>query len=189
MLGVILGLSAVVAGIDQLIKYFIVEYLKPVKSASVIDGLLSLIYVENRGVAFGMFQDHVIVFAIITALLISVFIYLIVKKKFTGPLFAASAVLMIGGGIGNLIDRIFRQYVVDYLSVSFFPPVCNFADYCITIGAVLFVIVLFMQTKDNTSDKTEPSAASENGEEITDNETDSAEEQSEEISDGEHDAK
>ena len=52
----------------------------------------------------------------------------------------ATVILIIGGGIGNLIDRIFRGFVIDYLSLSFFPPICNFADYCITIGAVLFVL-------------------------------------------------
>ena len=68
-------------------------------------------------------------------------------KKLLSLLLAAA--LMIGGGIGNLIDRIWRGFVVDYLSLSFFPPVCNFADYCITIGAFLFVIVLlFFGGKD-----------------------------------------
>ena len=57
-------------------------------------------------------------------------------------------VVLIGGGIGNLLDRLFRGFVVDYLSLSFFPPVCNFADYCITFGAVLFIIVLFTQNGD-----------------------------------------
>ncbi|RGH89804.1 signal peptidase II [Ruminococcus bromii] len=52
--------------------------------------------------------------------------------------------LIIGGGIGNLIDRIFYGFVVDYISVSFFPPVCNFADYCITVGTLLLIVyVLF----------------------------------------------
>ena len=52
--------------------------------------------------------------------------------------------VIIGGGIGNLIDRIFYGFVVDYISVSFFPPVCNFADYCITVGTLLLIVyVLF----------------------------------------------
>ena len=52
--------------------------------------------------------------------------------------------ILIGGGIGNLIDRVFYGFVVDYLSVSFFSPVCNFADYCITVGTILLIVyVLF----------------------------------------------
>ena len=50
--------------------------------------------------------------------------------------------LIVGGGIGNLIDRLFRGFVIDYLSLSFFPPICNFADYCITIGAFLFILCI-----------------------------------------------
>ena len=146
-LTIILFVAAVIAGADQLIKYFILENLAPVHKVSVIDGLFSLVYVENRGVAFGMLQNHVWIFAVITTLLIGVIIYLIAAKKFTGKLFYTAAALMIGGGVGNLIDRIFRGFVVDYLSVSFFPPVCNLADYCITIGAFLFILVLLLPEK------------------------------------------
>ena len=147
-LTVILILSAVVAGLDQLFKYLVVQNLAPDGHVTVIDHLLSLVYVENRGVAFGMFQNHIWVFALVTFLFIGVFVYLIVSKRFHGKLFYLASVLIIGGGIGNLLDRLFRGFVVDYLSLSFFPPVCNFADYCITFGAVLFIIVLFTQNGD-----------------------------------------
>ena len=142
MLAVILGIACVIAGLDQLFKYLVVSNLQPGDEVSVIDNLFSIRYVKNTGVAFGLFEDNTILFSIVTALLIGIFIYLIVTKKLRGKLFAASAILMIGGGIGNLIDRLFRHFVVDYLAVSFFPPVCNFADYCITIGAALFIIVM-----------------------------------------------
>ena len=128
-LTVILILSAVVAGLDQLFKYLVVQNLAPDGHVTVIDHLLSLVYVENRGVAFGMFQNHIWIFALVTFLFIGVFVYLIVSKRFH-------------------LDRLFRGFVVDYLSLSFFPPVCNFADYCITFGAVLFIIVLFTQNGD-----------------------------------------
>ena len=52
-------------------------------------------------------------------------------------------ILIIGGGIGNLIDRVLYGYVIDYLSLSFFPPVCNFTDYAITIGVILLVVYIF----------------------------------------------
>ena len=74
--------------------------------------------------------------------------------KITNKLFLTSVTLIIGGGIGNLIDRLFRGFVVDYLQLSFFPPVCNFADYCITIGAVLMVVfVLFFSDKKDDKPK------------------------------------
>jgi len=86
-LTVILILSAVVAGLDQLFKYLVVQNLAPDGHVTVIDHLLSLVYVENRGVAFGMFQNHIWVFALVTFLFIGVFVYLIVSKRFHGKLF------------------------------------------------------------------------------------------------------
>ena len=145
VLAIVLASAAGLVIIDQVIKYFILQNLAPVGSVSIIDNLLSLTYVENRGVAFGMFQNHVWLFAVVTLLLMSVFVWLIISGRMQGKLFYAAAILMIGGGIGNLIDRLFRGFVVDYISLSFFPPVCNFADYCITIGAFLFIFVLLLQ--------------------------------------------
>lgn len=146
-LTIVLVVSALIAVIDQLIKYFVLQYLAPVGSVTVADNLLYFTYVENRGAAFGIFQDQVWLFSVLTFIMIAVFIFFIAAKKIEGKLFLMSAMLIIGGGIGNLIDRIFRGFVVDYISVSFFPPVCNFADYCITVGAVLFVISLFFADK------------------------------------------
>ena len=131
-------------GIDQIIKYFVFENLTRSGAVDVIPYLLSLLYVENRGVAFGMFQNMQWLFAIFTVIIIAGMIFLIVKKYFSGKLFYIGSALIIGGGIGNLIDRVFRGFVIDYLQLSFFPPVCNFADYCVTIGAVLFVISIFI---------------------------------------------
>ena len=116
--------------------------LKPVGSVDVIPGFFSLKYVENKGAAFGMLSNARWIFIVFTIVIIIALFYIIIKKNIHSKLFYISAVLIIGGGIGNLIDRIFYGYVVDYLSISFFPPVCNFADYCITVGAVLMVIYL-----------------------------------------------
>lgn len=139
---IILISAAIVAGIDQLIKFFVAEHLKPVGSVEVIPGLFSLTYLENKGAAFGILSNMRWIFIVFTLIVIAILIYLVVKNKIKSKLFTASAILLIGGGIGNLIDRIFFGYVIDYLSLSFFSPVCNFADYCITFGTVLLVIYL-----------------------------------------------
>ena len=149
-------LFAVIVGIDQLIKYFVYNFLKPVGSVDVIPGLFSLDYVENKGAAFGMMANMRWVFIVFTIVVIAIILYVVFKKKITNKLFIASAILLIGGGIGNLIDRIFLGFVIDYLSVSFFPPVCNFADYCITIGTVLLLVYLLFFSdyfKSNKKDK------------------------------------
>ena len=150
-----LVIGVIIAVIDQVIKYFVSTNLAPVGSVNVIGDLFKLTYVENRGVAFGMFEDMRWVFIILTSALIGVIIYLLFNKKFDGKLFYISSALILGGGIGNLIDRIFLGYVVDYLSLSFFPPVCNFADYCITIGTVLLVVYLLFFSDFTKSSKKE----------------------------------
>ena len=134
--------GAVLVVIDQVIKYFVSAYLQPVGSVSVIDNLFSLTYVENKGVAFGMFSDMRWVFVALTSVLLAIIIFYMFRKRPKGKFFYICAALIIGGGIGNLIDRIFYGYVIDYLSLSFFPPVCNFADYCITAGTIMLVIYL-----------------------------------------------
>lgn len=144
--------GAVLVIIDQIIKYFVSAYLQPVGSVSVIDNLFSLKYVENKGVAFGMFSDMRWVFVALTSVLLAIIIFYMFKKRPKGKFFYICAALIIGGGIGNLIDRIFYGYVIDYLSLSFFPPVCNFADYCITAGTIMLVIYLlfFSDILDST---------------------------------------
>lgn len=140
--------------IDQLLKYMAAQFLPGAGSVTAIPHLLNLVYVENRGAAFGVLQEQRWIFIVGTALLLAVFLYILFRKKLKDKLFIASAALIIGGGIGNLIDRVFLGYVVDYLQLSFFPPVCNFADYCITIGAVLLVIyILFFSTMAKEDEK------------------------------------
>ena len=134
--------GAVLVIIDQIIKYFVSAYLQPVGSVSVIDNIFSLTYVENKGVAFGMFSDMRWIFVALTSILLVIIIFYMFKKRPKGKFFYVCAALIIGGGIGNLIDRIFYGYVIDYLSLSFFPPVCNFADYCIKAGTIMLVIYL-----------------------------------------------
>ena len=134
-------IGAVIVAADQIIKYFVVNNLKPLGSVSVIDNLFKLTYVENRGVAFGMFNDMRWFFVVLTSVLIAAIIIFMFIKRPGGKLFYIAAGLIIGGGIGNLIDRILYGYVIDYLSLSFFSPVCNFADYAITIGVVLLAVL------------------------------------------------
>lgn len=137
-----IAIAALVVIIDQVIKYFVSVNLKPIGSVEAIPYILDLVYVENRGVAFGMFSDLRWLFVVLTAVVIVIFLVLLIKNSNKSKLFSVSAALIIGGGIGNLIDRLFLGYVVDYLQLSFFSPVCNFADYCITFGTVLLIVYL-----------------------------------------------
>jgi signal peptidase II len=143
---IVLGFSLLVVVIDYIIKILVINNLKPISSLEIIPGLFSLNYVENKGAAFGMLANARWIFIVFTIAVIIFLIIFLFWKKPTSKLLNVAFILIIGGGIGNLIDRIFYGYVVDYLSISFFPPVCNFADYCVTIGAFLLVIYLIFIT-------------------------------------------
>ena len=141
----VLLLAAAVVLSDQLIKIAVVQFLKPVGSVTVIPGLLDLVYVENTGAAFGLFADQRWVFITLTIIFVIVLIAVLFRLKITNKIYFTAMFLILGGAVGNLIDRIFNGFVVDYLQLSFFPPVCNLADYCVVIGVVLMLIyVLFL---------------------------------------------
>ena len=139
----VLVISAAIVVLDQIFKYLAINNLKSVENIAVIDNLLYFTYLENRGAAFGIFSNQRWLFIITTVLAIILLVYLVFVKKFQSKIFNISVALIIGGGVGNLIDRIFLGYVVDYIQISFFPPVCNFADYCITAGTIILIIWLF----------------------------------------------
>ncbi|MBQ6153117.1 MAG: signal peptidase II [Ruminococcus sp.] len=142
MIALYFAIAALVVAVDQLTKYLIVTNVKPQGSSGFIPHLLSFVYSENRGVAFGLFQDATWLFIVLTSIVIVVFLFLLIKYYKTGKLFSIASALIIGGGIGNLIDRIRLGYVVDFLQLSFFNPICNLADYAISIGTFLLIIYL-----------------------------------------------
>lgn len=153
MLIIYIAIIVILPILAQCIRTAVEANVKPQGFVTVIPGLFSLSYSENRGVAFGLFQDGTIFFAITTSIVIIVFSILLFKNYKKSKLFATAAALIIGGGIGNLIERVFLGYVVDYLSLSFFPPICNFADYCITAGTVCLIVYLLFFSDFMKSDK------------------------------------
>lgn len=152
--------AGLIVFVDQLSKKLIVENLQQEgNSVSVINGLLNFTLSYNDGMAFGL-GSSVFRWAFVAIMVIVgvVLIYLMFNPKYSSPLFLSAAALVIGGGIGNAIDRVLYGYVVDFLAVSFFPPICNIADYAITIGTVLLLIyVIFVYgKKDNKKKVNEP---------------------------------
>ena len=151
-----LAIGLVLAGIDQIIKLVIVNNVQLNENINVLGDIFRITYVRNDGVAFGMFSGMQWLFIVITVLMLGAIIFYMFKKRPDSKLFYITVALIVGGGIGNLIDRICYNYVVDYLSLSFFKPVCNFADYCITIGVILLAVYLlfFADKKKKKKDLT-----------------------------------
>ncbi|MBQ8795427.1 MAG: signal peptidase II [Clostridia bacterium] len=153
-IGAIIALlcAGIVVLIDQVSKALIVDNLVTEgNSVTVINGLLNFTLSYNDGMAFGLGSSVFRwVFVGIMVVVGGILIYFMFNPKYNSPLFLSAAALVIGGGIGNAIDRVLNGYVVDFLALSFFPPICNIADYAITIGTVLLLIyVLFVYGKND----------------------------------------
>ncbi len=143
---VILGIILVAA--DQLIKFWAINELKPVKSMNFIRigniDIMDLRYVQNEGAAFSSFSGaRWFLVSLVIVMLIGLVVF-VIKYKYKHPFFMISAVMVMSGGIGNLIDRVRFGYVVDYLDVKLFDfAVFNFADICVVLGALFLLIFLF----------------------------------------------
>lgn len=133
---------------DIFTKYLSSFYFK-VSEIEVIKNILYFNYVENRGAAFGIMQNKQWFFILITLILIIAMILYILKVKPQDILLKLSLSFIIGGGIGNLIDRVFKGYVVDFIDLRIINyPVFNIADCFVVIGAVLLcVYILFSKEK------------------------------------------
>lgn len=140
--------SILIVILDQVTKFFAVKYLKGNLPKSVIGEFFQLAYVENRGAAFGILQDKKIFFVIISLLVVSILVWMIIKHSGEMDIFTRiSMVMLLGGTIGNFIDRIRQGYVVDFLSFNFGDysfPVFNVADICIVIGTILLMIMIIL---------------------------------------------
>ena len=132
---------AVVIALDQIIKNVLVRALAD-GPITVIKNFFYLIYVENYGIAFGMFKNKTLFF-IIAICIISVLVAFMIYKFYDKSIPVTICLsLILGGAIGNLIDRIKIGYVIDYFSFTIFPPVFNFADSAIVVGAILLSLIL-----------------------------------------------
>ena len=145
-----MGLFALLAAaLDQVSKFLVVEHIPYGTAVPCIPGVVHLTYVQNFGAAFSFLQGHRWLFVLAFVVLVALLGLGLNKKMlpFTrlGLWFLAAA---LGGGLGNIIDRVFRGYVVDMIAVEFISfPVFNLADCFITCGAALLLIHLVFWNK------------------------------------------
>lgn len=139
--------------IDQITKHMATLHLKGNEPKVIIDGFFKLFYLENAGAAFGMFHGKQGFFFAITVVVVVGITYEMIKLKNTNPFLSVVLALILGGTIGNFIDRLRHSYVVDFLSFTFFGKdfaVFNVADICITVGAILLLIyIIFLDNNGN----------------------------------------
>lgn len=146
MLGMLLLILA-----DQLTKYIAVVHLKDKPAIPIIPDVLELNYLENRGAAFGMLQNQKIFFVFVAVIILAVIGYVLFKmpekKKYT--MLHVLLVLIASGAVGNLIDRLRLDYVVDFISfVLIHFPIFNVADIYVTVATTLLVVLLLFYYKE-----------------------------------------
>ncbi len=150
MLLIDLAVTLLLLALDQYTKYLATLYLKDQPPVVLIEGVLELDYLDfgNAGAAFGILKNQKFFILFVGAVFLAVILFFLFKlpaeKKFTPVHIALSAV--IAGGLGNMIDRIRLDYVVDFISfVLIHFPIFNVADCCIVVSAILlFLLFLFV---------------------------------------------
>ncbi len=142
--------------LDQGTKHVVLTCLKGSHDIILVPGILQLRYLENRGMAFGLFEGKIPVFVILCLLFFCVFIYIYARIPRTAyylPL-AVISLVMVSGALGNFIDRVFRGYVIDFIYFSLINfPVFNMADiYVVCSGILLVILVCFKYKNDEDYD-------------------------------------
>ena len=139
---IVLIIGGILLLLDQIIKFIVIN-----NNFTVIPGFLSLTYTENTGMAFGLNQNNVILVILINIVILGIIIKFLKENidKIDMVVFI-SLILILTGGFGNLIDRIFRGHVIDFIDVNLFDfPVFNIADIYIIVGAIILVISIVKQ--------------------------------------------
>lgn len=151
----IIALTVALAAVllDQVTKYLAVLYLKDQPAKVIIDGVFELRYLENRGAAFGMMQNMQLFFIAGAAAVSIIVVYLYLRMPYTArycPI-RACAVLLCAGAVGNMIDRIRLNYVIDFFYFRLIDfPVFNVADCYVVVACVVFaVLILFYYREDD----------------------------------------
>jgi len=145
--------ALILAALDQWTKYLAVKQLSAFTPRVIIDNFFNLILVKNRGAAFGLMSGmedpaRSIIFGVISVFAFIVIIYVYRSRPAGSAMVPASVGLILGGAVGNIIDRIRLGYVVDFLDFylnGYHWPTFNLADSCITVGVSLLMLQMFLE--------------------------------------------
>ncbi|PLT34281.1 signal peptidase II [Bacillus sp. V5-8f] len=145
-----------VIALDQLTKWLVVKNMELGESIAIIQDFLYITSHRNRGAAWGILQGQMWFFYIITVVVVVSLVYYLQKMGRQSTLLGVSLGLMLGGAIGNFIDRIARKEVVDFINTYIFSynfPIFNIADSALTIGVGLMIIYMLLEEKRSKETK------------------------------------
>jgi len=138
-----------VLALDQLTKFLVTKSLALQESVPLLKGVFSITLVHNRGAAFGILKNQFSFFVIVSVITV-IMIYWAIREERNSRIYTFSLSLILAGALGNLIDRVFLGYVVDFLDFHIWP-VFNIADSAITIGTLILAWLLIKPHKKNAS--------------------------------------
>ena len=143
---------------DQGLKYWVVRNLDLYESAPLLPGVVELKYIQNTGGGWSILAEHTWLLSLLTALILIVVAVLLVRRIVRHPVGRWAGVLLLAGGLGNLVDRLRLGYVVDMFNFQFMNyPVFNIADICVVCGMVLAAVYyLFLYEKYDSKQKEAP---------------------------------
>ena len=141
------ALALLIAGLDQLLKFLLVKNLALGQSLPLIGHTLKLTYVRNTGAAFSLFVGFSPYLAAVGLIAAVVVIYWHTRASSRNLLLQIGLASVLGGCCGNLLDRVFRHYVIDYIDFKVWP-VFNLADIAINLGVLLLAWSLFCQKEE-----------------------------------------
>ena len=146
---------------DQITKQLVLANIAMYEDVAVLPGIFHFTYIENKGAAFGMLANNRWVFLVISTVAIAAFVFYIIKYRPKDVLLRISLSFVVGGGIGNMIDRCFRGSVVDFIEVDFIDfYVFNVADMFVCVGCGLMVLyIILSEIKDSKAKKAEKELA------------------------------
>lgn len=138
---IILGLI-----LDRITKVWALKDLNNLPDVVVIKNIFSFSYLENRGAAFGIFQNKVLILSMVTSVVILGMLYFLYKYKPQSKLLRISLAMIISGAVGNLIDRFTYKYVVDFIMLHYkevyYFPTFNIADMLVVCGTILLAFCI-----------------------------------------------
>lgn len=137
-----------IAGLDQMVKGIIINHVDLYEKIPVIPGILDITHIRNDGAAYNLFSQIPMLLIVMPALVMLVgLVYMGYARNKTNPILMLAISFVIGGGLGNLMDRITKGYVVDFLDIHIIP-VFNVADMFICFGCgMLFIYLIFIDGK------------------------------------------
>ena len=139
----IIILSIIFLIVDQITKILVVNSLVPGENIEIIKNIFNIIYTNNTGAAFSILLGKRVFLIVVAVLIIGVLLYYIKRNKIEKKIDIIALSFVIGGSLGNLIDRIVRGYVIDFISIkigNYNFPIFNVADILIVIGVFLLLL-------------------------------------------------